>query len=132
MEQNMKVTHLRPIPQNEDIPCAVCRSTSTTTTIMIPGKQTCYNGWKIEYEGFIASVMWALVLQITFASIITQNIFHRERLIVMGILCSWSVLNVARCHAHLTTTTGSSTVLFVLNKLANFMLYAAYQIFCWF
>jgi hypothetical protein len=40
---------------NEDIPCAMCRSTSTTTTMMIPGRQTCYNGWKKEYRGFIAS-----------------------------------------------------------------------------
>jgi hypothetical protein len=22
---------------------------------MIPGRQACYNGWKMEYEGFIAS-----------------------------------------------------------------------------
>ena len=31
-------------------------------------------------------VMWVIVLQFPFASIATQNIFHRERLIIMGSL----------------------------------------------
>ena len=40
---------------NEDVPCAVCRSTTTQTSIMIPGRVTCYSGWKKEYNGLIAS-----------------------------------------------------------------------------
>jgi hypothetical protein len=29
---------------NEDVPCAVCRSTTTQTSIMIPERETCYCG----------------------------------------------------------------------------------------
>jgi hypothetical protein len=47
-------------------------------------------------------VMWVIVLRITFASIATQNIFRRERLVLMGILCTWSALSVDRCHVHRT------------------------------
>jgi cytidine deaminase len=27
---------------DEDVPCAVCRSTMTETSIMIPGREACY------------------------------------------------------------------------------------------
>ena len=37
---------------NEDVPCAVCRSTNTSS--MIPGKKSCFAGWKKEYDGIIA------------------------------------------------------------------------------
>ncbi|CAC5406421.1 unnamed protein product [Mytilus coruscus] len=40
---------------NEDVPCALCRTTQHTSVIMIPGKKTCYCGWKIEYHGYLAS-----------------------------------------------------------------------------
>ncbi|XP_076072045.1 uncharacterized protein LOC143043748, partial [Mytilus galloprovincialis] len=40
---------------NEDIPCALCRTTQATSVIMIPGKNKCYNGWTIEYHGYLAS-----------------------------------------------------------------------------
>ncbi|XP_045177044.2 short-chain collagen C4-like [Mercenaria mercenaria] len=44
-----------PFPQpmhDEDVPCAVCRS-PRTTTIMMPGKTSCYAGWTFEYTGYI-------------------------------------------------------------------------------
>ncbi|XP_076070769.1 uncharacterized protein LOC143042370 [Mytilus galloprovincialis] len=44
-----------PNAQDEDVPCALCRTTQATSVIMIPGKNTCYNGWKIEYHGYLAS-----------------------------------------------------------------------------
>ena len=37
----------------KDVPCAVCRRAGMSTILMIPGKQTCYNGWKAEYTGFL-------------------------------------------------------------------------------
>ncbi|VDI25899.1 Hypothetical predicted protein [Mytilus galloprovincialis] len=40
---------------DEDAPCALCRSTNTTSTIMIPGRITCDDGWKMEYHGILAS-----------------------------------------------------------------------------
>ena len=40
---------------NEDIPCAVCKSVNTHTSIMIPGRENCYQGWKKEYNGLLAS-----------------------------------------------------------------------------
>ena len=41
--------------QNEDTPCAFCRSKDTTASVMIPGRKSCYNGWKREYQGNLAS-----------------------------------------------------------------------------
>ena len=40
---------------NEDVPCAVCRSTNTSSSLMIPGRKSCFAGWKKEYDGMIAS-----------------------------------------------------------------------------
>ncbi|KAH3854077.1 hypothetical protein DPMN_096616, partial [Dreissena polymorpha] len=37
---------------DHEVPCAVC-FTNASTTIMIPAKKTCYNGWKLEYRGFL-------------------------------------------------------------------------------
>lgn len=39
----------------EDVPCALCRSRNSTTSVMIPGRKTCYKGWNIEYNGLLAS-----------------------------------------------------------------------------
>ncbi|VDH96181.1 Hypothetical predicted protein, partial [Mytilus galloprovincialis] len=39
----------------EDVPCALCRPKHSASTIMIPGKNTCYSGWKLEYHGYLAS-----------------------------------------------------------------------------
>ncbi|XP_071136991.1 uncharacterized protein [Mytilus edulis] len=41
--------------QDEDVPCALCRSANTSATIMIPGRTTCDGGWKMEYHGILAS-----------------------------------------------------------------------------
>ena len=38
---------------NKDVPCAVCRRRGKSSVLMIPGKQTCYSGWKAEYTGFL-------------------------------------------------------------------------------
>ncbi|XP_076070485.1 short-chain collagen C4-like [Mytilus galloprovincialis] len=40
---------------NEDVPCAVCRKSRSTSILMIPGKNKCYKGWNIEYHGYLAS-----------------------------------------------------------------------------
>lgn len=40
---------------HEDVPCALCRLKHSASTIMIPGKNTCYSGWKLEYHGYLAS-----------------------------------------------------------------------------
>ncbi|XP_071134416.1 uncharacterized protein [Mytilus edulis] len=41
--------------EDEDVPCALCRSVNTSTSIMIPGRESCDSGWKIEYRGILAS-----------------------------------------------------------------------------
>ncbi|VDI47798.1 Hypothetical predicted protein [Mytilus galloprovincialis] len=40
---------------NEDVPCALCRTNRASSVIMIPGKNTCHSGWKVEYHGYLAS-----------------------------------------------------------------------------
>ncbi|KAK3084586.1 hypothetical protein FSP39_015964 [Pinctada imbricata] len=40
---------------NKDVPCVVCRLTTTTTQLMIPAKSTCYQGWTFLYSGHLAS-----------------------------------------------------------------------------
>ncbi|XP_076072268.1 uncharacterized protein LOC143044224 [Mytilus galloprovincialis] len=49
---------LRSDAVNEDIPCALCRSINTTSSVMFPGRNVCYNGWKKEYEGYVMSGYW--------------------------------------------------------------------------
>ncbi|VDI79939.1 Hypothetical predicted protein [Mytilus galloprovincialis] len=39
----------------QDVPCAFCRSPGSSSTEMFPGRKTCYNGWKMEYLGYIMS-----------------------------------------------------------------------------
>ncbi|KAJ8314242.1 hypothetical protein KUTeg_008803 [Tegillarca granosa] len=41
--------------EDQDVPCAVCRSLTGTSVIMIPAKSTCYPNWKREYHGRLAS-----------------------------------------------------------------------------
>ena len=38
----------------ENAPCSVCRS-SRPTVIMIPGRNQCYNGWTLEYKGYLVA-----------------------------------------------------------------------------
>jgi hypothetical protein len=40
---------------DEDVPCAVCRTSNTYTYIMIPGRKSCYTGWNKEYHGILVS-----------------------------------------------------------------------------
>jgi len=44
---------------NDDAPCAVCRTTTTSSVLMVPGRTTCYPGWKIAYKGFLAAGYYA-------------------------------------------------------------------------
>ena len=39
--------------RQKEASCAVCRRKGKSSTLMIPGKQTCYSGWKVEYTGFL-------------------------------------------------------------------------------
>ena len=43
---------------NDDVPCAVCMPSQARAVIMIPGKSKCYPGWKLEYNGKLASGHW--------------------------------------------------------------------------
>ena len=36
---------------DENAPCARCYTNNRPALMMIPGKQTCPNGWTIEYRG---------------------------------------------------------------------------------
>ncbi|KAH3706653.1 uncharacterized protein LOC127856995 [Dreissena polymorpha] len=37
---------------DQEVPCAVCRTT-VSTTVMIPGRLACFDGWKMQYRGFL-------------------------------------------------------------------------------
>ncbi|XP_071153229.1 uncharacterized protein [Mytilus edulis] len=45
-------------PNGEDVPCSVCHSKSSAV-LMIPGRNSCYHGWKPEYYGYLASGHYA-------------------------------------------------------------------------
>lgn len=38
-----------------DIPCAVCRSLSASSVLMIPGTNVCVTGWRPQYKGYLAA-----------------------------------------------------------------------------
>ncbi|XP_062585381.1 uncharacterized protein LOC134247059 [Saccostrea cucullata] len=39
----------------QNVLCSVCRSRTEESTLMLPGKSSCYPGWKMQYRGFLAS-----------------------------------------------------------------------------
>ena len=41
--------------QDEDVPCAVCRSPRHTSALMIPATDQCFQGWTSQYTGRLAS-----------------------------------------------------------------------------
>ena len=40
--------------RDEDAPCSVCRS-NRPSMIMIPGRNRCYDGWTLEYKGYLVA-----------------------------------------------------------------------------
>ncbi|KAK3100772.1 hypothetical protein FSP39_025107 [Pinctada imbricata] len=40
---------------NEDAPCVVCQTPVHTTVMMLPGRDRCYSGWTLQYNGHLAS-----------------------------------------------------------------------------
>ena len=44
----------RPL-QDNNVPCAVCRSLTKVSLIMIPARNQCFAGWKPEYDGYLMS-----------------------------------------------------------------------------
>ena len=36
---------------DQDAPCSVCLNKNAYRSIMIPGRNGCYNGWNLEYRG---------------------------------------------------------------------------------
>jgi hypothetical protein len=43
----------------QDMPCAVCRS-DKSTTLMIPARKNCYPGWTLEYNGYLVGASTTL------------------------------------------------------------------------
>ncbi|VDH94265.1 Hypothetical predicted protein [Mytilus galloprovincialis] len=43
---------------SDDVPCAVCLDTKTTTSLMIPAKSSCPSHWIKQYNGFLCSNMY--------------------------------------------------------------------------
>ena len=41
-----------------DITCAVCFTSSRSTTLMIPGRVQCPAGWTVEYSGYLVAERW--------------------------------------------------------------------------
>lgn len=39
---------------NRDVPCCVCHS-KRQTVLMIPGRNVCYEGWTLEYDGYLTA-----------------------------------------------------------------------------
>lgn len=41
--------------QDQEVPCAVCKVSGRMTSLMIPAKKTCPQGWTREYWGYLAA-----------------------------------------------------------------------------
>ena len=39
---------------DDNVPCSVCRS-SRSSVLMMPGRNTCYKGWHLEYAGYLTA-----------------------------------------------------------------------------
>ena len=40
---------------DQDAPCAVCEAETRSQQLMVPAKNTCPEGWTLEYDGVLAS-----------------------------------------------------------------------------
>ena len=38
-----------------DVPCAICRSRSAKSSLMVPARNTCYTGWRKQYQGILSA-----------------------------------------------------------------------------
>ncbi|KAJ8303216.1 hypothetical protein KUTeg_019612 [Tegillarca granosa] len=47
-----------PTLTNEDAPCSVCRADAASTVLMIPGRNKCYTGWNMKYNGYLVAGFW--------------------------------------------------------------------------
>ncbi|OWF51102.1 hypothetical protein KP79_PYT25630 [Mizuhopecten yessoensis] len=54
-ESNTGHTLFGPQSRDEEVPCAVCRSTSFVSSVMIPARTTCYSGWTKAFSGSLAA-----------------------------------------------------------------------------
>lgn len=54
-ESNAGHSPFGPNSHNEDVPCAVCRARSFSSSIMIPARTHCYTGWTEAFRGTLAS-----------------------------------------------------------------------------
>ena len=52
-DQRSKLFFGKPVV-DDNVPCSVCRS-ARSSVLMIPGRNTCYNGWNLEYAGYLAA-----------------------------------------------------------------------------
>ncbi|CAG2209132.1 unnamed protein product [Mytilus edulis] len=50
-----ETNYFRNNSQDEDMPCALCRNNGSSSSVMIPGRRTCYAGWNVEYTGMLAA-----------------------------------------------------------------------------
>ena len=40
---------------DDDVPCAICTVKPATITMMIPAKNTCPQGWTLQYHGYLSA-----------------------------------------------------------------------------
>ncbi|CAG2217819.1 unnamed protein product [Mytilus edulis] len=80
--------------QDEDVPCSLCRSRNTSSSIMIPGRQSCDHGWKTEYHGILASGSYTQNHQRTSALTVIPNFFKLDKITKMVVYCMLPGLSV--------------------------------------
>ena len=44
---------------DDDVPCAICKVTPGTATMMIPAKLTCPQNWTLQYHGYLGAGHYA-------------------------------------------------------------------------
>ncbi|XP_062599319.1 short-chain collagen C4-like [Saccostrea cucullata] len=40
---------------DQDVPCCICQIKAGTSSIMIPGRTSCYDGWTLQYKGYLGA-----------------------------------------------------------------------------
>ena len=44
---------------NHNVPCAVCQLKQPSFVMMLPARNRCYSGWKLEYSGYLMTSHYA-------------------------------------------------------------------------
>lgn len=108
---------------HNDIPCAVCRSTTDSSVVMIPGTNLCTSDWNLQFQGMLAAGHESFKSATEFICIDkhSESVIGGEAALGDGRFLTAVRAKCGSLKCPPTTTRKSLLVLFVQSKIVNLM-----------